>query len=222
VPIGLRLQTIAPRIARMNWFFVIALAVSSSIDNLAVGVSYGVRGVRIPLAANLLVAAICFLFSEIGIRLGRTIADVLPGTLPDLIGAALLLVIGLRILLLAWPRRARHPAAEMPATGLRGLVRHAEDLMAGIAPEVGVAEAFILAIALSANALTNALGAGLLGMPPFMIPLTAALGSFITIALGVELGQRLSHIRIGTHSIGQFGTFVSGALLIGLAVRNFL
>ncbi len=206
----------------MNWFFVIALAISSSIDNLAVGVSYGVRDIRIPLAANLLIAAICFIFSELGILLGQSIATLLPGKLPDLVGAILLLLIGLRILLLALPRQSRRQEPDRPATGWRGLLRQAETLMAGEAGEIGITESIILGIALSANALTNALGAGLLGMPPFAISLAAAIGSFVTVAVGVALGFRLAHIRIGEHSIGRFGTFISGIVLIGLAVKTFL
>lgn len=52
-------------------------------------------------------------------------------------------------------------------------------------------EAIVLGIAISMNALTNGLGAGLLKLSPFAISLSAAIFSFLTVWLGVKLGKRL-------------------------------
>ncbi|MGV4967043.1 sporulation membrane protein YtaF, partial [Priestia aryabhattai] len=43
----------------MEWLFILGFALSSSIDNFGVGISYGVRKVRIRWLSNLLIAAIC-------------------------------------------------------------------------------------------------------------------------------------------------------------------
>ena len=55
---------------------------------------------------------------------------------------------------------------------------------------IGWVESSVLGVALSANALTNGLGAGLLGLSPLAISLTSAFGSFITVWLGVMVGQK--------------------------------
>jgi len=57
----------------MEWLFILGFALSSSIDNFGVGISYGVRKVRIKWLSNLLIAAICFLFSMVGIMFGKWI-----------------------------------------------------------------------------------------------------------------------------------------------------
>lgn len=79
----------------------------------------------------------------------------------------------------------------------------------------------ILGIALSANALTNGLGAGLLGFSPLAISLTAAIGSFISVWVGVRLGYKLADVRIGSFTLGQFGTILSGVIILVLAFSVF-
>jgi hypothetical protein len=44
---------------KMEWLFILGFALSSSIDNFGVGISYGVRKIRIRWLSNLLIAAIC-------------------------------------------------------------------------------------------------------------------------------------------------------------------
>ncbi|MFP3454357.1 manganese efflux pump, partial [Bacillus sp. SIMBA_154] len=50
----------------MAWLLILGLAVSSSIDNLGVGMSYGIRKIKISHASNMMIAFICFVFSYIG------------------------------------------------------------------------------------------------------------------------------------------------------------
>lgn len=190
----------------MMWLTILGFAVSSSIDNLGVGISYGIRGMRIGLLANLLIAGICFLFSEAGILFGRWLSMILPGIFPILVGAFLLVIIGIRIILLAMPRK-------------NGEV---QDTTAPPKPkDVKLGEAVLLGIALSANALTNGLGAGLLGFSPLAISVSAAIGSFLTVWAGVALGGKVANIRIGKFTLGQFGTLISGVLLLVIASEVF-
>ncbi|MCL1917678.1 MAG: hypothetical protein FWG14_05110 [Peptococcaceae bacterium] len=86
---------------------------------------------------------------------------------------------------------------------------------------LGLLEALLLGIALSANALTNGVGAGLLGFPPLLISLLTAVASFITILVGTACGLKLSKVQIGKFNLGQFGTVISGCLLMVIAVSIF-
>ncbi|WP_245527928.1 hypothetical protein [Ammonifex degensii] len=75
-------------------------------------------------------------------------------------------------------------------------------------------------MALSLNALTNGLGAGILGLSPFWVSLFAALGSFVAVWWGIKLGVRVAAVRIGKWSLGQFSVFLSGAILILIGLKN--
>lgn len=180
------------------WLIVALLTLSSSIDNLGAGLAYGIRNIRIPVITNMGIALIGFIFSMAGIYFGLWLSSVLPGVLPAVLGAVFLFLIGLRIVLLAKSTNDPH-----------------------VASKIGIGEAVMLGIALSANALTNGVGAGLLGFPPLGISLLAAAGSFICVWGGAVMGLRLKNIRIGSYSLGQFGTVISGVLLVAIGISIF-
>lgn len=194
----------------MNWLVIIALTASSSIDNLGVGLSYGVRKVNIRMDKNLLISLICFLFSYVGISFGIWVANILPGAFPVIVGALFLAIIGIRVMILAKPSKKKVAGQKQGDTTLDNT------------EPIGFGESAVLGIALSANALTNGVGAGLIGFSPAVISLLAAIGSFFTIWAGVRLGSKVADIKIGSYTVGQFGTALSGILIIVVAVMVFL
>ncbi|MBP2658255.1 MAG: sporulation protein YtaF [Firmicutes bacterium] len=208
----------------MTWLIIIGLALSSSLDNLGVGIAYGIRNIRISWLFNLVITIICFLFSMTGIIFGLWIAKILPGIFPTLVGAFLLLLIGLRIVLLANPRKKPAPNTEgnissSHATSIKEILEHPEVSDVDNSGEISFSESIFLGIALSANALTNGLGAGLLGLSPLAISLTAAAGSFLTVWAGTLLGKKVANIRIGSFTLGDAGTALSGIILIAIAIK---
>ncbi|MCJ7842029.1 manganese efflux pump [Lederbergia sp. NSJ-179] len=194
-----------------TWLIIALLTISSSIDNLGVGLSYGIRGIRISTYSNCIIALICFLFSVVGIYFGIWIAHILHGGLPTILGAVILAIIGIRIILLAKPTNSPKTTYSLnKSVGLQD------------SSYIGTGESIILGVALSANALTNGVGAGLLGISPILISFLAAAGSFFAIWAGVTWGFKLMNVRIGRFTLGEFGTFISGILLIFVAVLFFL
>ena len=208
----------------LNWLIIAAFAFSSSIDNLGIGISYGIRNIKIRLGANVLIAVICFLMSMSGISFGLWLSTILPGILPLVLGAFILSIIGIRIILLATPRKKQTVTAtevSNDSNTIGKIMKNPTEADVDHSGEIGWGEAVILGIALSANALTNGLGAGFLGLSPLAISLTAAIGSFITVWAGVNLGWKLAKVRIGSFSIGQFGTLLSGIIILVIAVLAF-
>jgi putative sporulation protein YtaF len=207
------------------WTTVLLFALSSSIDNFGVGISYGIRGIRIGFLSNFIISIIALIFSGIGILSGNYISKVFPGTLSNIIGGLFLCVIGLRIILLTIPRKKRTLSKKNSENGsssniITGYLSSPEKADLNQSGEIGIIEAIVLGFAVSINALTNGLGAGLIGLSPFAISLSAALFSFLSIWLGVALGNKIANVRIGTWTIGQFSTALSGILLLLIALHN--
>lgn len=205
----------------MKWLIILAFTFSSSIDNLGVGLSYGVRKINVAFGKNLLIAIICFLMSMGGITFGVWLSTILPGMLPVIIGALLLFIIGIRIILLAKPQNEMDSNNEMQPTNAQDILRNPEEAHFKKSGEIGWGESVLLGVALSANALTNGVGAGLLGLSPLIISITAAIGSFITVWMGVKLGSKVADVRVGTFTVGQFGTIISGVILLIIAFLAF-
>ncbi|HHW57095.1 MAG TPA: sporulation membrane protein YtaF [Clostridia bacterium] len=206
----------------MEWLIILGFAISASIDNFAVGISYGIRNIRIGLFSNSIIAIIAFLFSISGIFFGKWLNLILPGSLPVIVGAFLLFIIGLRIILMAVPRK---PPAEKiqqsspKTTSIKDILENPEIVDLDKSGEISLLEAILLGIALSANALTNGLGAGLWGFSPFAISFNTAIGSFVSVWAGVQFGTKVANIRIGSFTIGQFGTIISGVILLIIAYK---
>ncbi len=202
-----------------------AFAGASSIDNLGIGISYGVRKIRIGIGANILMAIICYLMSLAGITFGIWVSRILPGIFPVIIGGLLLSIIGIRIILLAAPRKnvaiKDYEGYDGQSTSIKTVIKNPELADVDQSGEIGWGEAMLLGVALSSNALTNGLGAGLLGFSPHAISLTAAIGSLISVWAGVKLGFKLSAVRIGPYTLGQFGTIISGIIIIIIAITAF-
>jgi len=205
----------------VKWLIILAFTFSSSIDNLGVGLSYGVRKINVAFGKNLLIAIICFLMSMGGITFGVWLSTILPGMLPVIIGALLLFIIGIRIILLAKPQNEMDSNNEMQPKNVQVILRNPEEAHFKKSDEIGWGESVLLGVALSANALTNGVGAGLLGLSPLIISITAAIGSFITVWMGVKLGSKVADVRVGTFTVGQFGTIISGVILLIIAFLAF-
>jgi len=210
----------------VTWLIILAFTFSSSIDNLGVGLSYGIRKINVRFDKNILISVICFLMSMAGITFGVWLSKILPGMLPVVIGAVLLCIIGIRIILLAKPRKQETSIVdrknEMQSNNnVQDILRNPEEAHFNKSGEIGWGEAVLLGIALAANALTNGVGAGLLGLSPLVISILAAIGSFITVWLGVKLGSKVADVRIGSFTVGQFGTIISGVMLLIIAFAAF-
>lgn len=207
----------------MTWLFILGLALSSSLDNLGVGITYGVRKIRINCYSNTLISLVCFLFSYLGITFGKWISTIIPGILPVLISTILLFAVGLRVIWLSLPNKKQEKGEKFTEMkGFSSILKNPECVDFDNSKDISVLEALVLGAALSANALTNGLSAGLLGYTPFAVSLAAALGSFITVWLGAKIGEKFAEIQIGSYKLGQFGTLISGIILVLIAIRSFL
>lgn len=76
---------------------LLILAVATSIDALAVGVSFAVLPVNLPLALTV-IGVVTFVISLVGVRLGRSVGSWL-GKPAEILGGLILIGIGLRIVL---------------------------------------------------------------------------------------------------------------------------
>lgn len=89
----------------MVWLLILGLVVFLSIDNLGVGMLYGIRKIKILYVLNMMIVFICFLFSYIGIYFGKWILVVLFGFFFVLLVVFILFVIGICIILLVVLRK---------------------------------------------------------------------------------------------------------------------
>ena len=85
-----------PHIEAIQLVPVIVLSLATSIDALAVGVSFGVLQTAV-LVPAIIIGVVCFVISFAGVMLGERLEDIL-GNKIELIGGLILILIGVNIL----------------------------------------------------------------------------------------------------------------------------
>ena len=209
---------------KLNWLIILAFAVSSSIDNLGVGISYGVRKIQIRMVPNILIAVICFLMSMAGISFGLWLSNILPGMLPMIFGAFLLFIIGIRIILLSVPRKKGNSEEVSEPTkqpiSIKGILRNPEVADVDKSGEIGWGSNHTRCCVIR-KCSYQWIRCWITGLSPLAISLTAAIGSFICVWAGVNVGSKLADVRIGSFNVGQFGTIISGVIILVVAFTAF-
>lgn len=75
--------------------YFIMMSIALSIDALGIGISYRLKGVLIPLRTKIIVGITTTVIMYVALTVGTVFHDGLPGQFPNLLGAMILIVIGL-------------------------------------------------------------------------------------------------------------------------------
>lgn len=180
---------------------LVLLGIAGNLDNLVVGVAYGARRKRIPALANLLIAGCAFLFTIGTTWLGEYVRRYLSATSANVIGAILLIGMGIWTLLPAPGTRKTKP--QQTAAEQSGVITWPESI--------------VLGIALSINCLTNGFTAGLWHLGAVPAALSDAFFTYAALWAGSALGMRYA-----ADWLGNKATIAAGCLMILLGVYQLL
>jgi len=78
---------------------ILLLAFSSNLDNVGVGVSYGIRKVNIPFTSNLLIAVVTSIGTLLSVLLGQSIYLFISAEMASLLGGGIIIAAGIWVLL---------------------------------------------------------------------------------------------------------------------------
>lgn len=83
----------------MQIISVVLFCLSANLDTLVIGVSYGMRHIKIPLRSNAVISLITALGTLLAMLFGRLLSGVFPPALAGRLGGAVLIILGLWFLL---------------------------------------------------------------------------------------------------------------------------
>lgn len=215
------------------WFLSgILLAVSLSMDALGIGVSYGLRGIKVPNKPKLIISFISLLFTAVAIGIGNIIVLFLPDYLAKLIGSGMLLVLGVVILIQVLGKNKKKVDEKekntektwtlnvKPLGFAIKIIREKTSLTALKSDIMGIRESIYMGVALSIDSFGAGISSAVSGMNDFFVPLMVGVCQFIFLSLGLFCGQKLTSFKKINSDVFMV---LSGAILIILAcVRYFL
>lgn len=196
--------------------------ISASLDALLVGISYGIRHIRIRLWQNLAISLITLLGTCLSVGLGHRMAAFLPDLVSEYAGSLVLILLGLYYMV-KWMITHLHLLRRKAAPGSFAepdAAAAGNDMLCTASvhgpqppPCLQPAEVLTLSLTLSLNNLSAGFSASLAGLPL----LSAAAGTFVCSVLFLLSGNRLGSCR-WLQLAGCAAEPASGILLIGLGL----
>jgi len=209
----------------MRLLSVMLLSLSVSLDALFAGVAYGIKGIRVPGHALLLIGVVTVLGVAGAMRGGDVLGRHGETQVATMGGACILIGLGLVSLLQTYltTGRSRHPSAEDPVTPRQLTVSMGRLVLTiRVKPErtavdqaqaMAAGEAVLVGVALGLDNVVAVFAVSLMGRLPAYTPLVMGVLQMLVLTTGVQASARLLSERVKAHC-----GYVSGALLLVLGV----
>ncbi|WP_042163550.1 sporulation membrane protein YtaF [Paenibacillus gorillae] len=225
---------------------LLVLAFAVSVDGFGVGITYGLRRIRIPLFSVLIIALCSGLIIWVSMQVGSWITGYLPPIAAKLMGAIILVVIGIWALLqlrrnrkeesdeavkdqevvegadAAVPAEPANPVlvviVELKRIGLViQILRTPQAADVDKSGTISASEAVMLGFALSLDAFGAGIGAAMIGLPALWTAVVIAAASALFLLMGIRFGFRFSNWK-GMRAL----SVLPGILLILIGITKLL
>nr|WP_254636027.1 manganese efflux pump [Lysinibacillus fusiformis] len=184
----------------VHWITIILIGIAANLDNLGIGLAYGVKQVKIPILSNAVIAGMSMIVTYVAVTAGSTVVEYISPHTANLLGSLLLCVIGI------WTLMSNNFSNQRIA-GNPELFDEDKNLV------ISTREAMALGFVLSANCLAGGIAIGANGISAIWTVISIGVFSFVTVGVGSQCGALLSKTFIGRHS-----TAISGWLLLLIGI----
>ncbi|NMB00654.1 MAG: sporulation membrane protein YtaF [Firmicutes bacterium] len=205
----------------MIWISVLVLAIAVSFDSLALGITYGLNRITIPLGSKLVLSLISGCSVLVAMAIGWILEQQISSSLANIMGAIIFILLGIYNL---W-RSYRSDQVRIlinwriPFLGL--IIQVLQEPLSADTDQsqtiTGV-EAFILGGALALDAIGAGFGAAMLSLPIVPTTIAVMLASFVFISKGLQTGAS----SLATPSKGPDLRWMPGVIVISLGILKII
>lgn len=193
-------------------------SLSSNLDNLVIGIAYGVKKIKIGLISNLIIATVTSIGTLISMSVGKFISGFLPTSLTNMLGAVIIMLLGLYFLIQSTLKLI--PKSYSNSLALKNvdeIMDYAEKSDSDNSGTLNIKEAFVVSLGLMLNNLGTGLAASITGVN---VSITVICTFILSIAL-LMLGKSIGHNVLGS-VCGKYAPLISGVLLIILGIFELI
>lgn len=173
----------------------ILLALSSAIDAFGIGITYGLKNIRVLFTAKIILFTCLFIVTLLGLLLGNCLSSILPNNITGIIGSSVLIFIGILILFSSFKKE--------------------NDFDLDHSNNIDNKEVLLLCLAFSFDSFGIGLSSFFLKAPIFLLPLFVALFHLIFLSIGILLGSKIKKFSKIPERIWNI---ISGLLLILIGI----
>ncbi|MDR3587802.1 MAG: sporulation membrane protein YtaF, partial [Desulfosporosinus sp.] len=197
------------------------LGLAANLDNLGVGISYGVQKIRVPFLSNFSIAFLSGIITIISVLTGHLLSQYI--AVAGELGASMIVIIGIWVMVHKTSTSNSLPVA-IPVMKTYSVPIKAFSCVVQITKEPSVAdfdangiistkEAMVLGLTLSFNCIATGVGAGLTGMDPLSSSISVFIFSMVSISVGYLIGWKTASDRFE-----HLSQVISGAVLILIGI----
>lgn len=208
----------------------IILAISSSIDSLGIGITYGVKDTTISYIGKVTLFMISFSITIIALWFGNVIKDIFPENFIKFIGAFILIFMGFFMCYQALTKDSK--------TEIKEKKMHIQKVYKFFIKFLGITiqiikdpissdldnsklidsrEAIFLGLALSLDSFCIGIGGSIVGISHSFFPFFIAIFELIFLSFGEFLGRKLNHLNLLPRNIWSI---ISGILLVIIGISK--
>lgn len=200
---------------------LIFLVIAVSLDGFGVGISYGMRKIRVPFIGISIIILCSGAVVFLSMMIGNYLTTFIKPHYTSIIGGAILIFIGLFVMVNVISKKSTGLNPQKESTKsyhpIKTVIITPEQADIDRSGVISVQEALLLGIALALDAFGAGLGAAFLGYSPLLTTLLIACMSGIFVFSGIQIG-----LLLAKNEQLQKMTFIPPLLLIGLGVINIL
>ncbi len=192
-------------------YAIILLAISLSIDALGLGVSYGMKGVKVPLMPKMLICFSSVIYALIGLVIGSWLLHILGMEFANIIGIIILLSMGMWMILKS--RKCNDTIKEVYSQHLEQQNKLLEIAIKSIgitimvvknpvrgdidnSGTIDIKEAILLGVALNVDATAACIGTIMIGVSSLFIPLFVGVIQMLFLGGGLYIGRAMADRKV--------------------------
>ncbi|MFL0198828.1 sporulation membrane protein YtaF [Clostridium sp. WILCCON 0269] len=192
-------------------------SLSSNLDNVVVGIAYGIKKINVSIIANLIIAIITSTGTFLSMSIGGYISKFLPHYMTNSLGAVVIVILGVYFVIQSILKLINNTESkELALKNIHDMIEYAEKSDLDNSGNISMKEALLVAFGLTFNNLGTGVAASITGVSIQFTVISTFILSIITIVFGQAIGNHV----LGKF-LGKYAPLFSGILLIILGIIEF-
>lgn len=209
------------------------IGISSSIDSLGIGITYGIKKTKISNISNLILFFISFIVTTISMLFGNFIKNILPKSITNFLGSFLVILLGIFMLVQAFKKKnnvdkndfAREYAGNIKfgqnfskyIGTMKKVLKNANYSDFDNSKDIDSREAIFLGITLSLDSFCIMIGSAMIGIYNLFVPLIISIFQILFLKLGNTIGHKIAENSLFPDNTWSI---ISGMLLITIGIMK--
>ncbi len=200
------------------FIYMIIIALSLSIDALGIGVSYGIRDIKTPITAKIIICSVSFIILLLSAFFGNIICEIISERIAELIGIAILIILGIWIIIQGTTKKKEYTCDKKTISISMKIIQTPELCDLNKSSVIDPLESVYLGIALSIDSIGVGITSSAFGFNKLIFSFMVCILQIILLSLGIITGKRLNKIKY----IDKISNIFSGGALILIACLKLL